>query len=162
MCRMRNHLAGSGSIRMVEVGDKPLTLRQALAKAELIVSPAVMAAIRKRRLPKGDVIAAAQIAGIQAAKRTAELIPLCHPLQLTHVDVDIHLEDSKVIVLTKVTARESTGVEMEALTAAATAALTIYDMTKSLDHGMKVSNLCLLEKRGGRSGVWRRAVDLER
>jgi len=147
---------------MVEVGDKPLTLRQALAKAELIVSPAVMAAIRKRRLPKGDVIAAAQIAGIQAAKRTAELIPLCHPLQLTHVDVDIHLEDSKVIVLTKVTARESTGVEMEALTAAATAALTIYDMTKSLDHGMKVSNLCLLEKRGGRSGVWRRAVDLER
>lgn len=141
---------------MVDVGEKPATLRQALAKAELVVSPKVMEYIRERRLPKGDVITTAQIAGIQAAKRTAELIPLCHPLRLTHVDVDIQLEDSRVMVLAKVTAKESTGVEMEALTAAATAALTIYDMAKSLDHGMRITNLCLLEKTGGRSGTWKR------
>lgn len=144
-------------IQMVDVSDKPDTLRQAIAKAELRANPAVMAAIRQGRLPKGDVIAAAQLAGIQAAKRTAEWIPLCHPLNITHVDVDCHVDHSKVIVVAKVIAKESTGVEMEALTAAAAAALTLYDMTKSLNHGMRITNLCLLEKTGGRSGTWRRA-----
>lgn len=141
---------------MADVGEKPATLRQALAKAELLVPPRVMAAIRGGRLPKGDAIAVAQVAGIQAAKRAAELLPLCHPLRITHVDVDIHMEAYKAVILAKVTAKESTGVEMEALTAAAAAALTLYDMTKSLERGMKISNICLLEKSGGRSGTWRR------
>lgn len=143
-------------MRMVDVGAKPETLRQAVARAELHASPSVLTAIRRRRLPKGDIVSAAQIAGIQAAKKTAELIPLCHPLKLTHVDVDCRLDGSKVVIVVTVRARESTGVEMEALTAAATAALTIYDMTKSLDHEMRITNLCLLEKSGGRSGDWRR------
>ena len=143
-------------IRMVDVGGKPATLRRAVAKAEVHASPAVLRAIRQGRLPKGDVISAAKIAGIQAAKRTSEMLPLCHPLRLTHVDVDCALDRSKVIVVTTVAAKESTGVEMEALTACATAALTIYDMAKSLDRGMRITNLCLLEKSGGRSGTWRR------
>lgn len=141
-------------IRMVDVGAKPETLRQAIAKVELHASPKVIAAIRNGKLPKGDVIAAAHIAGILGAKKTAELIPLCHPLRLCHVDVDCHLDRTKVIIVTEVTAKESTGVEMEALMAASMAALTLYDMTKSLDHGMKITNLCLLKKSGGRSGTW--------
>ena len=144
-------------IRMVDVGAKGATLRQAIAKVELHADPKVIAAIRDGKLPKGEAIAAAQIAGIQAAKKTAELIPLCHPLQVTHVDVDCHPDGSKVIIVTKVTARESTGVEMEALVAASTTALTLYDMTKSLDRGMRITNLCLLEKSGGRSGTWKRS-----
>ncbi len=143
-------------VRMADVGEKPATLRRAVAQAELRAKPKVIAAIRNRRLPKGDVVSAAQIAGIQAAKKTAETIPLCHPLQLTYVDIDCRVEDSKVTLIAKVAAKESTGVEMEALTACAAAALTVYDMTKSLDRGMRVTNLCLLEKSGGRSGTWRR------
>lgn len=151
---MREMSRKASSVQMVDVGEKPATLRQAMAKAELHASAKVLTAIREKHLPKGNVFAAAQIAGIQAAKRTADFIPLCHPLRLTHVNVDVHLNRSKVIILAKVTAKESTGVEMEALTAAAAAALTIYDMTKSLDRGMKITNLCLLRKSGGRSGTW--------
>ena len=143
-------------ICMVDVSQKPETLRQAIAKAELHADPKVIRAICQRHLPKGDAIASCQVAGIQAAKRTAELLPLCHPLRLTHVDVDCHLDGSKVIIVAKVTAKESTGVEMEALTACAVAALTLYDTTKSLDRGMRITNLCLLKKSGGRSGTWLR------
>ncbi len=148
----------SQPIRMVDVGGKPASLRQAIAKAELHAPQRVIAAIRRGRLPKGDAIAAAQVAGIQAAKRTAELLPLCHPLRLTHVDVDCHLDGNKVIIVAKVMAKESTGVEMEALTACAAAALTLYDMTKSLHRGTRITNLCLLEKSGGRSGTWRKSL----
>lgn len=147
-------MRSKGTVQMVDVGKKPATLRQAIAKVELHAGPRVLRAIRRRNLPKGDVFAAAQIAGIQAAKRTAEILPLCHPLRLTHVEVVAHVNQSKVILLAKVTARESTGVEMEALTAAAAASLTVYDMTKSLDRGMTITNLCLLKKSGGRSGTW--------
>jgi cyclic pyranopterin phosphate synthase len=142
------------TIRMVDVGNKPETLRQASAKVELYAKPKVIRALRDGTFPKGDAIATAQIAGIQAAKKTAEWIPLCHPLRLTHVDVDCHWDRSKVIIVTKVTAKESTGVEMEALTAAVAAALAIYDMAKSMDDGMKITNLHLLNKSGGQSGSW--------
>ena len=139
---------------MADVSEKPETLRQATARVELHASAKVMAAIQKQSLPKGDVIAAAQIAGIEAAKRTSEIIPLCHPLRISHVAVDFHLNRNQVVILAKVTAKEQTGVEMEALTAASVAALTLYDMTKSIDRGIEIAHLCLLKKSGGKSGTW--------
>jgi cyclic pyranopterin phosphate synthase len=139
-----SHISQAGEVRMVDVGGKPLSRRRAVASARVRMSPAT--AQRLRELPKGDALVTAQLAGIMAAKRTAELIPLCHPLPLSHVDVslDVH-EDSVEIVATAETTAQ-TGVEMEALTGAAVAALTIYDMAKAIDKGMVVEDVKLVEK----------------
>jgi cyclic pyranopterin phosphate synthase len=143
---------------MVDVGGKPVTDRRALARAVVRMSPQTARAVQAGDGPKGDVLGTARIAGIQAAKRTGELIPLCHPLGLDHADVRAEVDaDAGTVTLTaeaRVTAR--TGVEMEAMTAAAVAALTVYDMVKGLERGVVVEEVALLEKSGGRSGAWRR------
>jgi cyclic pyranopterin phosphate synthase len=142
---------------MVDVSAKPVTTRTAVASAEVHMLPATLAAIRDGRVPKGDVLAAARIAGIMAAKRTPELIPLCHTLLLSKVAVEFTLDDAQSCVAITATVRctGQTGVEMEALTAAGVAALTIYDMAKALEKTMTITNLRLLEKQGGKSGPWR-------
>ena len=140
---------------MVDVGGKAETRRLAVAEGRIAMSPAALAAIRAGTMPKGDVIAAARIAGIMAAKKTAELIPLCHPLALDAVTVDFAIEDGAVRVTASASLTGRTGVEMEALTAISVALLTIYDMAKAIDKGMILSGIRLLEKRGGKSGDWR-------
>ena len=152
------HLDERGNARMVDVGDKPATARRAVARALVRMTPATAAKVAAGDAPKGDVLGTARIAGIQAAKRTGELIPLCHPLALDHVDVEAEVDaEAGTVTLTaqaRVTAR--TGVEMEALTAAAVAALTVYDMVKGLERGVEIASVALIEKSGGRSGEWRR------
>jgi len=151
------HLDADGTARMVDVAGKPETDRRAVARAVVRMSPETAAAVAAGDAPKGDVIAVARIAGIQGAKRTGELIPLCHPIGLDAVDVDAELDvDAGTLTLTataRVTAR--TGVEMEAMTAASVAALTVYDMVKGLERGVRIEAVELLEKTGGRSGTWR-------
>lgn len=144
----------AASIHMVDVGHKPETVRVAVARGEVRMRPETLALLRRGALPKGDVLAAAQLAGIMAAKRTSELIPLCHPLPLTQVDVQLALEDTPphVEITARVQATAQTGVEMEALTAVCVAALTVYDMTKSAEPTMQIANVRLVEKRGGQSG----------
>ena len=151
------HLDARGHARMVDVGGKEITRRSATASAIVRTTPAVIRAIRRQAVAKGDVLAVARIAGIQAAKRTDELIPLCHSLGLDAVDVALTLGRSEVRVRATASLSGRTGVEMEALTAAATAALTVYDMCKALDRGMVIDAVQLEEKSGGRSGLWRRA-----
>ena len=152
------HLDERGAARMVDVGAKPETSRRAVARAVVRLAPATAAAVAAGDAPKGDVLGTARIAGIQAAKRTGELIPLCHPIGLDAVDVEAAVDaDAGTVTLTataSVTAR--TGVEMEAMTAAAVAALTVYDMVKGLERGVEIASVALLEKSGGRSGTWRR------
>jgi cyclic pyranopterin phosphate synthase len=140
---------------MVDVGGKPVTDRRARARATVRMSAETAAAVARGDAPKGDVIGTARIAGIQAAKRTAELIPLCHPLPLSFVDVEAELRDTEVVLTAEARTTGQTGVEMEAMTAAATAALTVYDMVKGLERGVEISELVLLEKSGGRHD-WRR------
>jgi len=144
---------------MVDVGDKPATERRALARAIVRVSPDTAARIVAGDAPKGDVISVARIAGIQAAKRTSELIPLCHPLALSYVGVDVTIDTGAGEVRLVAEARTTgpTGVEMEALTAASVAALTVYDMIKGIERGAQIASVTLLEKSGGRSGEWRAA-----
>ncbi|MBP6362104.1 MAG: cyclic pyranopterin monophosphate synthase MoaC [Novosphingobium sp.] len=149
------HLDAQGKARMVDVGSKAETQRVAVAEGLIAMSAAALAAIRDGAVPKGDVLAAARIAGIMAAKKTAELIPLCHPLALDAVTVDFAVEAGAVKVTASASLTGRTGVEMEALTAASVALLTIYDMAKALDKGMIISGLRLLEKRGGKSGDWK-------
>jgi cyclic pyranopterin phosphate synthase len=153
------HLDESGRARMVDVGPKDATARRAVAEATLRMSPGTAAAISERDAPKGDVIGTARIAGIQAAKRTDELIPLAHPLPLTHVDVEIRVitAEGLVEVVAEAKTMARTGVEMEAMTACAISALTVYDMAKALERGIRIERLELLEKSGGRSGEWRRS-----
>ena len=139
-----SHVDESGAVRMVDVGGKPLSRRRAVARAFVRMSPGT--AERIGELPKGDALATAQLAGIMAAKRTSELIPLCHPLPLTHVDVRLEVEDVGVAVEATVETTAQTGVEMEALTAASVAALTVYDMAKAIDKEMVVEDVRLLEK----------------
>jgi cyclic pyranopterin phosphate synthase len=150
------HLDASGTARMVDVGAKEVTARRAVARAEVRMSPDTAARVARGDAPKGDVLGVARIAGVQAAKRTGELIPLCHPVGLDHIDVDATVDaDAGLITLVataSVTAR--TGVEMEAMTAAAIAALTVYDMVKGVERGVEVAAVVLLEKSGGRSGHW--------
>ena len=148
------HLDESGRARMVDVGAKPDTQRSAVAKGEVLMKAATLDLIRAGALKKGDVLTVAQLAGIMAAKRTAELIPLCHPLPLTKIDVDLALEDALPGVLITATVRTTgkTGVEMEALTAVSVAALTVYDMAKAAEKTMKIQNIRLVEKHGGQSG----------
>ena len=152
------HLDDEGAARMVDVGAKPETSRRAVARARVRMSPGTAAAVVAGDAPKGDVLGTARIAGIQAAKRTGELIPLCHPIGLDHVDIEAEVDAAAgLVTLTAeagVTAR--TGVEMEAMTAAAVAALTVYDMVKGLEKGVAIEEVVLLAKDGGRSGLWRR------
>jgi cyclic pyranopterin phosphate synthase len=150
-----SHFDSAGSPRMVDVSDKPQTLRTARAQAVVRMPAEVLARLPEN--PKGNPLEIARIAGIAAAKRTAELIPLCHPLPLAHVDVELGLGAGAVRIVSSVKARGATGVEMEALVAAAVAALTVYDMTKGLDKSIEIAELRLLEKTGGKSGAWRRA-----
>jgi cyclic pyranopterin phosphate synthase len=151
------HLDEHGRAAMVDVSEKAVTVRTAVAQAEVTMLPTTLAAIRDGGVPKGDVLAAARIAGIMAAKRTPELIPLCHTLLLSKVVVDFELDDARscVVITTTVRCTGQTGVEMEALTAASVAALTIYDMAKALEKTMTIGNLRLLEKQGGKSGDWK-------
>jgi cyclic pyranopterin monophosphate synthase len=139
-----SHIDESGDVRMVDVGGKPLLRRRAVARAE--VRMAAETARRLRELPKGDALATAQLAGIMAAKRTSELIPLCHPLPLTHVEVTLEVGDESVTILASAETTAQTGVEMEALTAATVAALTVYDMAKAIDKGMRIAEVVLVEK----------------
>jgi cyclic pyranopterin phosphate synthase len=138
-----SHVDESGAVRMVDVGGKPAQRRRAVARA--IVHMAPETAVRLRALPKGDALATAQVAGIMAAKRTAELIPLCHPLPLTHVDLALEVGEAQVEIVAAAETTAQTGVEMEALTAAAVAALTVYDMAKAVDKGMSF-DVALVEK----------------
>jgi cyclic pyranopterin monophosphate synthase len=139
-----SHLDEAGRVRMVDVGGKPLSRRRAVARATVRMAPAT--ASRLRELPKGDALTTAQVAGIMAAKRTSELIPLCHPLPLSNVQVTLDVRDESVEISALVETTAQTGVEMEALTAASIAALTVYDMAKAIDKGMVVSDLTLVEK----------------
>jgi cyclic pyranopterin phosphate synthase len=148
------HLSKQGQAQMVNVGAKPTTLREATAEAVLRVGPEIMEAIRQGRTPKGNVYETARLAGIMAAKRTAELIPLCHPLCLDHVAVEVEPGEDLIRVLARASTRAPTGVEMEALTAASVAALTLYDMLKALSHGMVIQRVRLLRKTGGQSGEY--------
>lgn len=142
---------------MVDVGGKELTRRTAVARGRVRVGFKVLGLLRKEGLPKGDLFATAQIAGIQAAKRTPELIPLCHPLKITQADVKFRIRGRDVIEVTaEVRAEDKTGVEMEALTAAAVACLTVYDMCKAVDKGIVIEEICLLKKTGGKSGTYAR------
>ena len=142
---------------MVDVSAKPVTARVAVASATLCMQPATLRRIRRGQIAKGEVLAVARVAGIMAAKRTAELIPLCHPLPIEVASVDFAPRSrGRLQITAAVTVVGKTGVEMEALAAVSAAALTVYDMCKAVDRGMVITDLCLLEKRGGRSGIWRR------
>jgi cyclic pyranopterin monophosphate synthase len=151
-----SHINEDGRVKMVDTSDKPPTTRRAVASARVIMAKETIAAVAEHRTPKGDPLEAARLAGIMAAKRTAELIPLCHPLPLTHVDVQARLEDYGIYLESEVSTNAQTGVEMEALTAVSIAALTIYDMCKALDKGITISDVRLERKTGGKSGDYRR------
>jgi len=152
------HIDEQGRVRMVDVTAKTPTDRKAKAQAVITMSAETFDLIRDGRAEKGNVLETARIAGVMAAKKTADLIPMCHPLNLTHVQIDFFPDPATHAIRIEATARilDQTGVEMEALTAAATAALTIYDMCKAYDRGMAISDLFLLEKSGGKSGTWKR------
>lgn len=149
------HLDDTGAAHMVDVGAKPATQRRAVAGGRITMSAEALEAIRSGNAPKGDVLSTARVAGIMAAKRTADLIPLCHPLALTKVGIDFAWEDNGIAVTATAATNGPTGVEMEALTAASVALLTLYDMAKALDRAMMIGDIRLLEKSGGRSGDWR-------
>jgi cyclic pyranopterin monophosphate synthase len=157
MTNSLTHLDQHGHAAMVDVSQKEITSREAVAQGEVRMSSPTLAAIRDGDVPKGDVLAAARIAGIMAAKRTPELIPLCHTLLLSKVAVDFEIDEaeSRVVITATVRCKGQTGVEMEALTAVSVAALTIYDMAKALEKGMIIGPIRLLEKRGGKSGEWK-------
>jgi cyclic pyranopterin monophosphate synthase len=143
-------------MKMIDVGGKPKTERVAIATARVRMLPATLARIREGKVEKGDVLSAAKLAGVMAAKRTPDFVPLCHPIALSAVDVDVSPVVIGVEIRVQVKTVDRTGVEMEALTAACAAALTVYDMCKSVDRGMLIENVQLEEKRGGRSGTWKR------
>ena len=152
-----SHLDSKGRARMVDVAEKAVTLRRAVAEATVYMWPQTLALITKNEAPKGDVLAVARIAGIQAAKRTHELIPMCHQLALSSVKVDIEtVGKGRLRITASVQCEGKTGVEMEALVAASVAGLTVYDMLKAVDRSMEISAVRLLEKSGGRSGEWKR------
>ena len=154
-----SHIDNEGRVKMVDTSDKPVTARQAVASARVIMSKETLGAVREHRTPKGDPLEAARLAGIMAAKRTADLIPLCHPLPLTHVDVQAEIHEYGVHLESTVSTNAQTGVEMEALTAVSVAALTIYDMCKALDKEITISDVRLERKTGGKSGDFIRTAD---
>jgi cyclic pyranopterin monophosphate synthase len=153
------HLNEKGEARIVDIGDKAATRRRAVAQVRLVAQPKTIAAITGGTLKKGDAIAVARIAGIMAAKKTSDLIPLCHPVALTSVTVDIGPADGAISITATAETTGQTGVEMEALTAASVAALTLYDMAKAMDRSMRIDGLELVEKTGGKSGDYRRGSD---
>ena len=149
------HLDAGGAAHMVDVSAKPATAREATAKGRILMSAEALAAIRAGTLAKGDALAVARVAGIMAAKRTPELIPLCHPLPLAKVSIDLAFEEAGIACTATCATTGPTGVEMEALTAVSAALLTLYDMAKAIDRGMTIQDVRLLAKSGGRSGDWR-------
>jgi cyclic pyranopterin phosphate synthase len=158
MTERLTHLDEHGDARMVDVGGKPVTERRAVARAVVRMSPETAAVVAAGDAPKGDVLGTARIAGVLAAKKTGELIPLCHPVGLDHVDLDTAIDAAAGTVTITATAAVTarTGVEMEAMTAASVAALTVYDMVKGVERGVAIEEVVLLEKSGGRSGTWHR------
>jgi len=152
------HLDKEGKAKMVDVSKKQLTQREAVAKGAVCMKPETLTLIKDKKVPKGDVLSVARVAGIMAAKKTSELIPMCHPLNIASVDIDLNLNDkqNKIEIEGRVKVVGQTGVEMEALTAVTVAALTIYDMCKAVDKEMVISDIMLMEKRGGRSGYFKR------
>jgi len=151
-----SHVDDQGRIRMVDTAAKEISSRRAVASARVFMNAATVAALREHRTPKGDPLETARLAGIMAAKRTADLIPLCHPLPLAHIDVQASVEDDGVTLAAEVSTNAQTGVEMEALTAVSVAALTVYDMCKALEKGMTISEIRLESKTGGKSGDYQR------
>ena len=151
-----SHVDDEGHIRMVDTSEKSITARRAVASVRVLMSASTLAAVTTHRTPKGDPLEAARLAGIMAAKRTGDLIPLCHPLPLTHVDIRAHVEPWGVYLEAEAATNAQTGVEMEALTAASIAALTVYDMCKALEKGITISDLRLESKTGGKSGDYQR------
>jgi cyclic pyranopterin monophosphate synthase len=147
-----SHVDDEGRVRMVDTGNKAITSRRAVASARVSMSRETVLALREHRTPKGDPLEAARLAGIMRAKKTADLIPLCHPLPLTHVDIRANLEETGVSLEAEVSTNAQTGVEMEALTAVSIAALTVYDMCKALEKGMVITDIRLESKTGGKSG----------
>ncbi len=158
MVRRLSHVDARGRVRMVDVGAKRVTRREAVARGRIRMAAATFTALTGGRAPKGDVLATAHLAGVMAAKRTAELIPLAHPLPLEKIAIEFtpDARTSSIVIEARVACRARTGVEMEALTAVSVAALTIYDMLKAIDRGMEIGSIALWEKRGGRSGTYRR------
>jgi cyclic pyranopterin monophosphate synthase len=152
-----SHVDPAGRVRMVDVSEKAVTAREAVARGHITIAPAALDLVRTGRIAKGDPLQAARLAGIMAAKRTSDLIPLCHPLPLTHVDVVLTPTGTGYDIEARARTSAQTGVEMEALTAVSVAALTIYDMVKAVDKSMVIGDVRLMEKRGGKSGTWRRA-----
>jgi cyclic pyranopterin phosphate synthase len=153
-----SHLDKQGKAKMVDITEKPLTLREAVAKGSVYMKAETLKLIKDKKIQKGDVFGVARVAGIMAAKRTSELIPMCHPLNITSVNIDFDLDSkkNKVDIEARVRIIGQTGVEMEALTAVSAVALTIYDMCKAVDKKMIISDIMLLEKKGGRSGLYKR------
>jgi len=151
-----SHIDDDGRVKMVDTSDKVTTTRHAVASARVLMSKETVNAVQEHRTPKGDPLEAARLAGIMAAKRTAELIPLCHPLSLTHVDVRAEIEEYGVYLESSVSTNAQTGVEMEALTAVSVAALTIYDMCKAMDKSIAIREIVLVRKTGGKSGEYLR------
>ena len=152
-----SHVDDQGRVRMVDTGGKETTARRAVASAKVLMSKATVSALRDHQTPKGDPLETARLAGIMAAKKTADLIPLCHPLPLTHIDVQAKIEETGVSLEAEVSTNAQTGVEMEALTAVSVAALTIYDMCKALEKGITITDIRLESKTGGKSGDYKRA-----
>jgi len=152
-----SHIDDEGRIRMVDTSDKATTTRNAVASARVLLSPETLHAVKTHQTPKGDPLEAARLAGIMAAKRTADLIPLCHPLPLTHVDIRATIDSAGVYLEATVSTNAQTGVEMEALTAVAVAALTVYDMCKAVDKGITITEVRLERKTGGKSGDFSRS-----
>lgn len=150
------HLDDAGNARMVDVGGKAVTAREAVAVGRVLVAPHVVAALRDGTLPKGDALAVARIAGIMGAKRTPDLVPLCHPVGLTGVELDVWVTDDDVRIRATTRTEDRTGVEMEALTAVSVAALAVVDMVKGLDRGAVITGIAVQRKSGGRSGTWTR------
>jgi cyclic pyranopterin phosphate synthase len=151
-----SHVDEHGRVRMVDTGNKEISSRRAVASARVLMNRETVLALREHRTPKGDPLEASRLAGIMAAKRTADLIPLCHPLPLTHIDVHATVEDDGVALKAEVSTNAQTGVEMEALTAVSVAALTVYDMCKALEKGMTITEIRLEQKTGGKSGDYER------
>ncbi|MFW6092070.1 MAG: cyclic pyranopterin monophosphate synthase MoaC [Actinomycetota bacterium] len=159
MSERLSHVDERGAARMVDVSGKDVTARTARASGRVLVSPRVVKLLRGEGVPKGDALGVARIAGIQGAKRTPDLVPLCHPVALHGVDVDLEVADDAVEITAAVRTADRTGVEMEALSAVATAALTVVDMVKAVDKGATITDVRVEEKAGGRSGTWRRAAE---
>jgi cyclic pyranopterin phosphate synthase len=156
MSRKLTHINEEGQVAMVDTSDKEATVRRAVASARVLMSQETIQAAREHRAPKGDPLETARLAGIMAAKRTGDLIPLCHPLPLTHIDVRAELTDEGVYLEAEVKTKAQTGVEMEALTAVSVAALTVYDMCKAIDKAMTITDVQLESKTGGKSGPYRK------